>query len=267
MFSFPDINTEAPIKVTPEVTIPSKKEESKEIKDTKDIHSKKDHKSDNIFNELAVEDNLLGENEEKKPEEKKQNKGKKKKSKNKKEWKKIDANIKIATTEVEKEMNMFEKVEEKVISYSEQNEGKKFYESRFPVSKPTDGIFRNFDNKPRVEPITTSKYAPSRSDDNVKFGRPKPEYAFAVKPADSDGKPEGWRNPEIKSTPIVFRKESDSGQEAPSGDGPKRRFFNLGKNSAAQDPLKPKEQETQKPKTDVWGEDVKPTEKANAWRK
>ena len=186
---------------------------------------------------------------------------------NKKEkWKKIDVNISIATTAIDKEKSVFEKVEEKVVNYSEQAEVKKSYESRsFPASKPNDGIFRNYDNKPKQEITTTTGYAPRINEENSKFGRPKTDFAFGVKAPIEPGKPDSWRNPEMKPIPTSDRKENDHGLEF-SGEPPKRKFYNLNKNNTpVQDPLKPKEKEIAKPSKDAWDENVKSTVRENPW--
>lgn len=242
--NFPDINTVTSEKKNPDETSHRHDEQA---------HGK-DHKSSNRFEQLDNEEIPVDPEEIKLPEkvqqvEKPRKKPTKKAKKDK--WKQLETHIKIATTEAELEKNIFEKTEEKVMPFDHGEKPR--YERSFPVSKPGDGMFRNYDNKPKVE---SSPFVSKNSDEGVKFGR-KMDSNFPVRSTEDNEKPFNWRSAADE------KKETEGSTGGPS-EPPKKKYFNAKKQT--QDPLKPVEQDQKKPNEDVWGEKVK-TERANAWKK
>ena len=273
--NFPDINR-------PEASASdetsAKKDGQKQTKDSKS--------SNNRFEGLDEEAPVL-DPEETKPEEPKKKEAKKPREKGKKgkaKWKQMDAKLSVATTELDSQTNVFQVVEEKevVVTYSDRPK----QEKSFPFAKPgTEGIFRNFDNKPRA--VEQSAFAPKATEEGVRFSRPRPEAAeegvrFArAKPENAEegvrfSRPKQEsnfppRNSEDTTKPIAWRnadgvkKDEDTVGEA-HGEAPKRRFFNKSKGNTNIDPLKPQEEAKKTPAEDVWGDNVKPP-KQNAWKK
>jgi hypothetical protein len=246
--NFPGINEAIPDKTSNENSTEKKKEDHKDIK------------SNNRFEDLDEEDNPPKEPEEKKNP---SNSGKKKKKSKKKEWKEIKAEIKVATTVLEKEKNIFDKEEvKKKIDYSD-NQDKPKYESKGFGSKKfedfgkageqkDEGIKRNYDYKP-PEP---------RAQESKSFGglvrstEIKRRIDAPVENKSNDGQPTGWRSSKEQSDVLAVENISS---------GPKKKFFNE-KKTKVQDPLIPKVQQPEVLKRDGWGEMIQDTKKTNFWQ-
>ena len=260
--NFPDINR--PEASATDETSP-RKEGQKQTKDSKSSNNRFEGLDEEVA--LAEPEELKQEETKKKQDKKPREKGKKGKAK----WKQMDAKLSVATTELDSQTNVFQPVEEKEVAVTYSDRPKQ--EKSFPFAKPgTEGIFRNFDNKPKaVEPsafasktgeegVRFSRPKPEGTEEGVRFSRPKQESNFPPRNNEDTSKPIAWRNAE------ALKKSEEAAQEGPE-EVPKRRFFNKNKGgTTSNDPLKPQEEEKKAPAEDVWGDNVKP-QKQNAWKK
>lgn len=238
----------------------SEAQEAKSTSDKKASAAK--GSSSNPYGELEEEEEKASPTVEEKKSAKKPS-GKKKGSK-KQKWTAINANVKIATTAEEKDSNVFQKEEKKVIPSDSSDRPK--YESKGFQIKPSGQGFRNFDNKP-----AESVFSSNKPEGSSAFG-PRRTENFVPKPVEESQsqRPIAWRNMENKVVEEPKSRNPDIESNEPVKTDAPRKFFNSKKAGAkpeSSDPLMPKEKEPENSRKDVWGENIKEPQRKNAWAK
>lgn len=253
--SFGDVSSEKP----------SQKTEGKEEKTEKP-------QSSNRYEKLEIKE------EEGKTEDKTVKKPAKKGKKKKNEWKKLETNVKIASTaEQFTSDTIFQKEAPKLperISY--QNESRSFN------IKPSGEGFRNFENKQETafkpfENKTGAGFRPTESRTEGGFRNFEAKPNAGLRPAgEGNGgflrRTDNFPETGSESKPVnVWRKGDDANKEQKKEDNaerPVKKFFNEKKaaNPVSINPLESSAKPVQEVKNDVWGDNVKDDgKKKNPW--